>query len=319
MQSDSMVVGVDVAKDELVVAVIGEQMTHSLANAAQEIRAWLRTLPKGSIVAMESTGVYHQLLARLAHAAAMRVYVLNARDVYLYGKALGGRAKTDRVDAMVIARYACEHHEELHQWQPASGDLGRIDELLRRRAVVVTKREAVVQCLSGCKDLQPSSKQFSRAFDILLQSIDRKIKELIAADEQLHAAQRRISTVIGFGPLGSALLAVLLARFPFANADSVVAYSGWDPRSADSGQKRGRRKLTKRGPAYLRRQWYMTGLTAARTRALKPLYQAIRARGLATTEAFVILARKLLRAAYAVWKTDRPFDLQTFLGRPQTA
>ena len=53
--------------------------------------------------------------------------------------------------------------------------------------------------------------------------------------------------------------------------------------------------------------------------ALKPLYEALRARGLASTEAFVILGRKLLRAAYAVWKTGRSFDLDTFLGRPQPA
>ena len=142
---------------------------------------------------------------------------------------------------------------------------------------------------------------------------------MIKADDKLRDAQRRLATVIGFGPIGSALLAVLLARIPFANADSLVAYSGLDPRANDSGQKRGRRSLTKRGPAYLRKQWYMAGLTAARTKALKPLYQALRARGLATIEAFVILGRKLLRAAYAVWKTGRPFELDKFLGHPEPA
>jgi transposase len=319
MQSDSNVFGVDVAKDELVCAKVDCKGTHALANAAPQVRAWVRALPKGSIIAMESTGRYHQLLARVARAAGMRVYVLNARDVYLYAKGLGSRAKTDRVDAAVIARYAAEHHHKLHEWQPACGNLGRIDELLRRRAVLVTKREAVTQSLRGCKDLRAASKQFNRAFDVLLRSVDLKIKELISADDHLHAAQRGIATVIGFGPLGSALLAVLLARFPFATSDSLVAYSGWDPQPDDSGKKRGRRRLTKRGPAYLRRQWFMAGLTAAHTKALKPLYQALRARGLASTEACVILGRKLLRAAYAVWKTKQPFALERFLGSPTTA
>ena len=316
MQSDSMFIGVDVAKDEIVCARLGQKTTCAVRNATHDIRAWLRTLPGGSVVAMESTGRYHQLLAHLARAAGMHVYVLNARDVYQYAKAMGSRAKTDRIDAALIARYVAQHQDKLHEWQPATGNLGRIDELLRRRAVVVTKREAVTQSLRGCKDLQAASKQFNRAFDDLLRSIDRKVKELISADDQLHAAQRRIATVIGFGPLGSSLLAVLLARFPFASADSVVAYSGWDPQPSDSGQKHGRRRLTKRGPAYLRKQWYMVGLTAARTKALKSLYLALRARGLATTESFVILGRKLLRAAYAVWKSGRPFDLQRFLARP---
>ena len=61
----------------------------------------------------------------------------------------------------------------------------------------------------------------------------------------------------------------------------------------------------------------MVGFTAARTKALKPVYLALRARGLATTEAAIALARKLLRAAYAVWKTGRPFDLDMFLGQPR--
>ena len=93
MQSDLIVVGVDVVKNELVCVRDGQKVTQELRNAAREIRAWLRTLPKGSIVAMESTGKYHQLLARLAHAAGMRVYILNARDVYMYAKGLGSRAR----------------------------------------------------------------------------------------------------------------------------------------------------------------------------------------------------------------------------------
>lgn len=319
MQSNPTVNGIDVSKDELLVARLGNKAVQCVINRAQDIGCWLRHVPKGSIVAMESTGRYHQLLAQLATAAGMRVYVLNAYDVHLYAKGLGSRGKTDRIDAQVIARYVSEHQDKLRLWQPAPVELGRIDELLRRRAVIVTKREALRQCLRECDDLRSASKELDRAFDGVLRAIERKLKELVKADEKLRDAQRRVATVVGFGPVGSALLAVLLARIPFANADALVAYSGWDPRAQDSGHKHGRRRLTKRGPAYLRKQWYMAGLTAARTKALKPMYQALRARGLASTEAIVILGRKLLRAAYAVWKTARPFDLQIFLGRPQPA
>lgn len=315
MQSNSIINGVDVAKDELVIARNDEKAVQRVVNKAAQINAWLRRLPKGSIVAMESSGRYHQLLARLAHAAGMRVYVLNARDVSFYAKALGMRGKTDPVDAGVIAQYVVHHHGRLHQWQPMSAEHGRIDELIRRRAVLVAKRDSLRQSLRGCKDLKAASQKLEAAFDSVIRSLDRKLKELVGADDVLFASQRRLATVIGFGPLGSALLAVLLERIPFATADALVAYSGWDPRPNDSGRRRGRRKLTKRGPGYLRKQWYMAGFAAARTKALKPMYQALRARGLATTEAFVVLARKLLRAAYAVWKTQRPFDLDKFLGR----
>lgn len=319
MQSNPMIHGVDVAKDELFVQCLGLPSVFRLGNNAGEIRCWLGQLPKGSIVAMESTGKYHQLLARLANAAGMQVYVLNARRLYFYAKCLEVRGKTDRVDAGVIARYVAEHAHKLHQWHPASEEHGRIDELIRRRAVAVVKRESLRQSLGDCKDLKAEFKKLDGALQAFVASIDRKIDELVNADQTLRSARTLIDGVVGFGPVGSALLATLLERVPFATSDALVAYSGCDPRPQDSGHKHGKRKLTKAGPGYLRKQWFMVGLSAARTKALKPMYQALLARGLATTEAALILARKLLRAAYAVWKTKRPFQLQVFLGNSKPA
>lgn len=319
MQSNSMIRGVDVAKAELVVRQLGARAVERLDNNAAAIRSWLRRLPQGCVVAMESTGRYHRLLAQLSFEAGMSVYVLNARNVHFYAKALGMRSKTDRVDSSVIARYVAEHQDKLHPWRPEQSLPSPAEELIRRRALVVTKRESLRQSLRDCPELKQEWQQLDRAFGEFLRRADAQVRALINSDETLRAAQRRIQTVVGFGPLGSALLASVLQRIPFASSDGLVAYSGWDPRSDDSGRKRGKRRLTKAGPAYMRKQWYMVGFTAARTKALKPAYQALRARGLATTEAAIILARKLLRAAYAVWKTGRVFDLARFLGQPKSA
>lgn len=308
MQANPLIVGADVAKAELVVGCPGHSEVRHLANRPEEIDAWLGELPAGSTVAMESTGVYHRLLAARAHAAGMRVYVLNARDVHFYAKAMGARGKTDRVDAGVIARYVAEHHAQLRPWRPAEPAYERIEELVRRRGVLVTKRDSIRQTLRGCADMAPSLAQLEHAFDDLLAALDAKVHSLIDADAALLTGQQRVASVIGFGPQGSSMLAVLLARFDFANADALVAYSGLDPRPNDSGNKRGKRRITKRGPAYLRRQVYLTGFSASHSKALKPLYQALRAKGFATTEAFMILGRKLLRAAFSVWKTGQLFD-----------
>jgi transposase len=308
MQECIEIHGVDVAKDEIVVAQHGQGRVCCIPNERKAIDAWLQALPKRSIMAMESTGIYHRLLAERAHAAGMKVYVLNARDVYFYAKAMGARGKTDRVDAGLIARYAAEHHMKLHAWQPGEGAHKQVEELLRRRATLVTKRESVRQACKGDRDLASELKQLDRAFEQILAAIDAKVDQLIAADSALTAGRKRIASVTGFGAQGSALLAVLLARIPFANADALIAYAGVDPRPNDSGTKRGKRTLSKRGPAHLRRQLYLSGFAASHSKALKPLYQGLRTRGFATTEAFVILGRKLLRAAYAVWKTGEPWD-----------
>jgi transposase len=316
MQGCIEIHGVDVAKDEVVVVMHGQTHVRAIANERRAIDAWLETLSRGSIVAMESTGHYHQLLAQRAHAAGMRVYVLNARDVHFYAKALGARGKTDRVDAGLIARYVAEHHAKLHAWQPGDGAHKRVEELLGRRATLVTKRESVRQAFKGDRDLAGELKQLDQSFERLLGAIDAKVDMLIAADAALATGRKRIASVTGFGPQGSAFLAVLFARIPFANTDAVVAYSGLDPRPNDSGKKRGTRKLSKRGPAHLRRQLYLSGFAASHSKALKPLYQDLRAKGFATTEAFVILGRKLLKAAFAIWKTGQQWEPAKLLPKP---
>lgn len=313
MQECMEIHGVDVAKDEVVVAAHGNSQIRALVNRKSVLDTWLATLPKGSIVAMESTGIYHQLLAQRAHHAGMRVYVLNARDVHFYAKAMGARGKTDRVDAALIARYAAEHHAKLHAWQPGNSAHRRVEELLGRRATMVTKRESLRQAFKGDNDLAGELKKLDESFEQFLAALDSRVDTLIAADDELATGRKRIASVTGFGPLGSALLTVLFARIPFANVDAVVAYSGLDPRPNDSGNKRGTRQLSKRGPAHLRRQLYLCGFSASHSKALKPLYQSLRAKGFATTEAFVILGRKLLRATFAVWKTGQQWDPAKFV------
>lgn len=278
MQVNPLVFGVDVAKAELAVARCGRTEVRQVINDVAAIDEWLLEVPRGSIIGMESTGKYHQLLARRAHAAGLGVYVLNARDLFFYAKALGARAKTDRVDARLIARYLVEHREKLHPWQPAAPLRDRLEDLLRRRAVVVAKRDGLRQTLGGCIDLGAELKELDEGFRKLLRALDDKVQALIRSDNELRTASQRISGVIGFGPQGSALLAVLLTRIPFASADALVAYSGIDPRPNDSGRKHGRRKLSKHGPAFLRRQWYMTGFAASHSKSLKPLYQSLRAK-----------------------------------------
>lgn len=308
MQEAAVFIGVDVSKAELVISTGGERRPCCVANDAPSIARWLQELPPGALIAMESTGRYHALLAHLASQAGFKVYVLNARDVFFYARALGTRGKTDGVDAGVIARYLAEHHAHLHAWRAGSSSQQRLQELLSRRAQIAVHRSACNQLMSGVDVSDLDAHALQEAFDAFLRSIDDKVQQLIAGDAQLAAGCTRLRTITGIGPQTSALLATLFSRFDFANADALVAYSGLDPRPNDAGAKHGRRRLSKKGPALLRRQMYLAGFAASHSKALKPLYLSIRARGFATTEALVILGRKLLRVAFAVWKGGESFD-----------
>lgn len=303
-----MFIGVDVAKSTLSVCVHSARGHRELRNDEASIRRWLASLPPSAVIAVESTGRYYRTLIGLTTAAGHRAFVLNASDVHFYAKGLGARGKTDRTDAQVIARYVAEHHATLKPWRAATPTQEQLRELLRCRAKVTTNRIALRQTLQDVKGLESAVLGLERGFDAILADIDHQVAALVAADPKLSHGCAALRTISGFGPQGSSLVATLLSRLNFANADALVAYTGLDPRPNDSGDKTGKRRLSKRGDPALRRQLYLAALSASRSNAFRSLYQSLKAKGFKPTQAHIILARKLLRIAWAVWKTGQPFD-----------
>ena len=308
MQDAIPFVGIDVSGQELSIACTPAVAPRRIANTRAAIKPWLQGLEPGSCVAMESTGRYHQLVAGLALQAGMTVYLLNARDVHHYAKALGQRGKTDALDAQVIARYLAEHHARLHPWVPGTSAQAAVVELLRRRAQTQRHMGAIAQSLQGMSRLRGLRQTLQRVLGDALQEIDRQIKAWIESDERLRQGERRLRTIVGIGPQTAAYLSALFSRIEFANVDAVVAYSGLDPRPNDSGKHRGRRKLTKRGPATLRKLLWLAAFSASHSKVFAAQYQGIVSKGLSSTAATVVLARKLLRIAWAVWRDAKDFD-----------
>lgn len=138
--------------------------------------------------------------------------------------------------------------------------------------------------------------------------MDCQIQALIEQDAAAWKHYRRLLSITGIGAQTAALLTAVLGRVPFGNVDAVVAFSGLAPRPADSGTKHGRRRLTKRGPAVMRKLLWLAAFSAGHSKLFKPWYDSLIQRGLSSTEATVLLARKLLRIAWAVWRTGQPFD-----------
>jgi transposase len=308
MQSNGFFVGVDVSKQSLDCWLERDRVHITICNESSAIHRWLSTLPAGAMIAMESTGRYQELLAQLAQAAGHCVFILNPREVFFYAKALGMRGKTDRSDCETIARYLAEHHRSLRPWVPSSPAHREITQLLRARTGIVTHRVALRQALHGLAALQTAARQLHEGIEHLLAQLDARVQSLVQDDEQLRHASSTLQSITGIGPQGSALLATLLTRIPFANADALIAYSGLDPRPNDSGQRSGVRRLSKRGSPELRRQMYLAAFAASHSKALGPLYRSIKAKGFKPTEALVILARKLLRIVWAVWKSGAAFN-----------
>jgi transposase len=305
-------IGVDVAKDTVVIAQAGDA-PRTLANRRAELLAWLKTVPSGSRLAMEATGRYHGLLADLADSLGFEVYVLNPKDVHYYAKGLGRRGKTDRVDAQVIARYLAKEHEQLRVYHTPSPEQRELDQILLRRARVVALRGAL---RASVQDLPLVAAELTEALhklEALILRLDQRRDALIAACPARQQDHERLQSIVGVGPLVGAALGQALQRIPFGNADAFVAYTGLDPRPMDSGQKSGRRRLSKRGPAELRRLLYNAAMSAAKTKTWRPFYERQRAKGLSTTAALVILARKIARIAWSIHRHHTTFNPLTVL------
>ena len=116
----------------------------------------------------------------------------------------------------------------------------------------------------------------------------------------------------GIGPLNALALATCYNRGDFRNSDQFVAFLGLDVRVRDSGKLRGKLKLTKRGDPEMRRLLYNAAMSFARDPRYKPLYERLRERGLSSTAAYVILARKLVRVTFTLMAKDIEFDPKSF-------
>jgi transposase len=302
----SLFAGVDVAQRTLDVALEGDAQVRRIDNQLGPIRRWLHSLPEGCAIGVESTGNLHQLLVRAAIAASRTVYVLNARDLSHYARSLGRRAKTDRLDAQLILRYLQREHENLHPYRLPSARQAELDELIGRRHQVVRAQGALQQSFASSSHRPRTLGRTLRALEALIAELDARMQQLIAEEEPLHTAARHLRTVVGFGPLLSASMAHAVTCHPFKKADAFIAYIGYDPRVRDSGQWRGRRFLSKRGPAEMR-LLFTAAMSASRTALWRPFYQRYRARGLSTTAALVVLARKLARIAFSIVKHNVDF------------
>jgi transposase len=311
MQTPSGVlnIGADVAKDAIVVACSeGSFPVREIANQRTAVLAFLKGLPAGSRIGVESTGTYHELFADAAHQLDFPVFVLNPKDTRHYAKAVGLRGKTDRVDAELIARMIAHEHTKLHAWIPATPQQREIDRLIKRRATLISLREAVAMSLHELDGFAADLKALRTRFNQLIARIDLRVKALIDVSPDRKQNFARLCTISGVGPVVGTALVNTLERVPVKSADAFVAFTGLDPRPDDSGQHHGKRRLSKRGPAELRRLLYLAALSAVKTKPWRSLYEHYRAKGLSSTATLVILARRIARTAWSIYTYQTEFD-----------
>lgn len=306
-QAEECTVGVDVAKGWLDIYEADQDELERIDNTEGAIEEWLRGLVGPARIAVEATNCYHELFIEQAHRQGHRVYVIDAFKLSRYRDAVGHRAKTDRHDAELLARYLQQEHEHLQCWQPQDPRHARLWRLLKRRATLVQTNVRLRQSLVDIGALDDAAKELIRHCQQLVRQVDR---ELQAQARRLGWQQdlQRSSGVPGVGPTTSLALVATFHRHNFRNADAFVAFIGLDVRVRDSGKFRGRRKLTKKGDPEIRRLLYNAAMSGCKDPHWRPYYQSLRDRGFSGTAALMTLARKMVRVCYTLLQKQVSFD-----------
>lgn len=308
MSALSVTVGIDIAKAHVDVAVLGAgSSAQRFANDADGHSALLAALPAGvALVVMEATGGYEAALACALQAAGLPVAVVNPRQARDFAKAMGRLAKTDRIDARVLAELAAVllRRDDLARYL-----LPVTDEQQKVLAALVTRRRQLLTMLTAERQRLPLALPKVRpSIEVMIQAIRAQIDDV---DDQMLAHVREhfadldtlLGSVSGIGPVARATLLADLPGLGRLNRRQLGALVGVAPMAHESGTTRGRRRIMG-GRFEVRRVLYMATLTATRYNpVIKSFYARLLAAGKRPKVALVACMRKLLTILNAMVRT----------------
>lgn len=311
--SDSVFVGIDVSSQTLEVASSAQAKTWQVGNDAagiEQLTTQLMSL-QPALVVLEATGGYEFEAACALQASGLAVAVVNPRTARDFARAMGALAKTDALDARMLAAFArvLHQHPERERFVKPLADA----ELQRLQALVLRRRQLVQMITSERQRMRVSHAaarpSIERVIEFLKTELGDSDADVAAHVGQHHATlAQALASVPG---IGAASVAVLLAELPeLGKLDRrrIAALVGVAPLNRDSGQMRGQRSIWGGRPD-VRRTLYMATLTAVRHNApLKAHYEHLLAVGKRKKVALVACMRKLLTMLNAIAKNGSSWD-----------
>jgi len=267
--------GIDIAKHTFDLAFEPQQKIHQFHNDAQGIRQCARLLQKldPQLIVMEPTGGYETNLQIHLQQAALPVAVVNARRIREFARADGKLAKTDTIDAQVMARFAEKMRPPAQQ--PLDAHSRKLKACVARRHQLVHMRAAEVNRTEHATD--PFIKQSIRAvlkmLDKQIDKLEQQIQKRIQTVETLRHKAEKLRSVPAVGATTAALLVTELPELGQLNRKKIAALVGVAPINRDSGNYRGKR-MTGAGRKDLRARLFMPTLCAIRSNpVIRHFYQ----------------------------------------------
>lgn len=304
-------VGIDVSKDQLDVHMLPKATHFTCQYNAEGITLLLSRLRKEhpTMIIMEATGGYEITVAAELGSAGLPVAVVNPRQVRDFAKGIGKLAKTDKIDAFVLARFG-EATEPQAQPMPTDEE--------RQIKELVTRRRQLVELRAAEKNRRHSthSTRVRQSIDTVITTLDREIEEvdrdiddLIRNSPLWREQEELLRTFKGVGPVVSRTVIAKLPELGKLNRQEVACLVGLAPLNKDSGKKRGKRVISG-GRKDVRDALYMAAGTAAKhNKLIKPFYERLMKAGKIYKVAITACMRKILVILNAMVREKRPFQV----------
>jgi len=310
-----MFVGIDVAKAELVISVLPTMERFTVANDERGVRTLVERLRPiaPQLIVLEATGGYELLAAAALAAAVLPVIVVNPRQVRDFARATGQLAKTDRIDADILARFADVVRPAVRPI--ADADAQELDALLARRRQLLemlqAERNRVGQVFGKGKRLVRKSLKTHIAFlERELRMTDTDLGEMVKNSPVWRERDELVQSVPGVGPVLSRTLLADLPELGRLSRREIAKLVGVAPLSRDSGTMRGRR-FVQGGRATVRAVLYMAALVATRRNVvIRAFYQRLVAAGKPKKLALVACMRKLLTILNTMVRTGTRWNAE---------
>jgi transposase len=305
MSEPNLFVGIDVSKSHLDVALRPSEAAFRLDNAATgiaELVARLRPLAPALIV-LEATGGYELSTVSACLTAGLPIVAVNPRQARDFAKGVGKLAKTDRIDAAVLAHFAEAVRPPVRPEAPEPRKA--LDALLTRRQQLIEIRTMETNRLAAATDgeMRAGLDRHLTWLDTELADVGRRIDEAVQASPDWREQDTLLQSIPGIGPTTSRTLLAALPELGTISGSRAAALAGLAPYAHDSGKLKGIRTI-RGGRPDVRRMLYLAALSAARHGGpLKEFYDRLRARGKRGKVALIAVARKLVTIANAVLRT----------------
>ncbi len=312
--SSENVVGIDVCKEWLDVHVHGETQSQRVCNDGRGFRTLIRQMQviQPGLIVFEATGGYEREAAKALGLAGFAVAVVNPTRVRRFAQSMGIQAKTDEIDAKVIAHFADVSKAQLYPNTPRTALEERLAGCTERRAQLQAMSSAEQNRLSTCPEcVRERIKAHLEWIAAEVDSLDAEIDACIAQRPDWQERAAIIDSVPGIGRVTAITLIAELPELGHVNRRAAAALVGVAPFNKDSGRKQRKRKIFG-GRSAIRRVLYMAAMSASQCNSvIRPYYQSLLARGKERRVALVACMRKLVVMVNAMVR-----DGQVWRGAP---